>query len=137
MKVQGVILRAMAKKSTWWQATEILVMSDRQMRRLHWRYREHGCDRLLDRRGGKPIPKRVALAVVEQVLALCQEKYFDLNVQHFHENLRQEHAGRSSADRASLSGVSRTERRTNFKRTGTRPSGYLVALREGGTFPFG
>jgi hypothetical protein len=29
--------------------------------------------------------------LVEQVLALYQEKYFDLNVQHFHEKLKQEH----------------------------------------------
>jgi transposase len=91
MKVQEVILRAMAKKITWWQAAEILGMSDRQMRRLHWRYREFGYDGLLDRRVGKPSPKRVALAVVEQVLALYQEKYFDLNVRHFHEKLQQEH----------------------------------------------
>ncbi len=34
MKVQEVILRAMAKKITWWQAAEIVGMSDRQMRRL-------------------------------------------------------------------------------------------------------
>ena len=91
MKVQEVILRAMAKKITWWQAAEIIGMSDRQMRRLHWRYREHGYDGLLDRRVGKPSPKRVPLAVVEQVLGLYQEKYFDLNVQHFHEKLKQEH----------------------------------------------
>ena len=91
MKVQEVILRAMAKKITWWQAAEIIGMSDRQMRRLHWRYREHGYDGLLDRRAGKPSPKRVPLAVAEQVLGLCQEKYFDLNVQHFHEKLKQEH----------------------------------------------
>ena len=88
MKIQEVILRAMAKKITWWQAAEIIGMSDRQMRRLHWRYREHGYDGLLDRRVGKPSPKRVPLAVVEQVLGLYQEKYFDLNVQHFHEKLR-------------------------------------------------
>jgi transposase len=91
MKVQEVILRAMAKKITWWQAAEILGMSDRQMRRLHWRYREHGYDGLLDRRVGKPSPKRVPLAVVEQVLGLYQEKYFDLNVRHFHEKLREQH----------------------------------------------
>jgi hypothetical protein len=91
MKIQEVILRAMAKKITWWQAAEIIGMSDRQMRRLHWRYREHGYDGLLDRRVGKPSPKRVPLAVVEQVLGLYQEKYFDLNVQHFHEKLKQEH----------------------------------------------
>ncbi len=29
MKVQEVILRAMAKKITWWQAAEILGLSDR------------------------------------------------------------------------------------------------------------
>ena len=96
MKVQEVILRAMAKKITWWQAAEILGMSDRQMRRLHWRYREHGYDGLLDRRVGKPSPKRVPLAEVEQVLGLYQEKYFDLNVRHFHEKLQQKHQIRLS-----------------------------------------
>ena len=96
MKIQEVILRAMAKKITWWQAAEILGMSDRHMRRLHWRYREHGYDGLLDRRVGKPSPKRVPLAVVEQVLGLYQEKYFDLNVRHFHEKLREQHQIRLS-----------------------------------------
>jgi hypothetical protein len=33
MKLQEVILRAMAKKITWWQAAEIIGISDRQMRR--------------------------------------------------------------------------------------------------------
>jgi hypothetical protein len=33
MKVQEVILRAMAKKITWWQAAEIIGISDRSMRR--------------------------------------------------------------------------------------------------------
>ena len=31
MKIQEVILRAMAKKATWWQAAEIIGISDRQM----------------------------------------------------------------------------------------------------------
>jgi hypothetical protein len=35
MKVQEVILRALAKKITWWQAAEIIGISDRAMRR--WR----------------------------------------------------------------------------------------------------
>jgi hypothetical protein len=91
MKVQEVILRAMAKKITWWQAAEIIGMSDRNMRRLHWRYREHGYDGLMDRRVGQPSSKRVPLAVVEQVFTLYREKYFDLNVRHFHEKLQQEH----------------------------------------------
>ena len=33
MKVQDVMLQAMAKKITWWQAAEILGISDRHMRR--------------------------------------------------------------------------------------------------------
>jgi hypothetical protein len=34
MKIQEVILRAMAKKITWWQAAEILGFSDRHRRRI-------------------------------------------------------------------------------------------------------
>src|SRR5438876_2543032 len=41
MKVQEVILRAMAKRITWWQAAEIIGISDRQMRRWRERYGEH------------------------------------------------------------------------------------------------
>ena len=54
MKVQEVILRAMAKKITWWQAAEILGISDRQMRRWRERYVEEGYNGLFDRRRGKP-----------------------------------------------------------------------------------
>jgi transposase len=96
MNVQEVILRAIAKKITWWEAAEILGMSDRQIRRVHERYRAHGYNGLLDRRMGKLSPKRVPLAVVEQVLALYQEKYYDLNVRHFHEKLREQHQIRLS-----------------------------------------
>src|SRR5438309_1097460 len=68
MKVQEVILRAMAKRITWWQAAEIIGISDRQMRRWRERYEEFGYDGLFDRRQGKPSPKRVPVALVEQVL---------------------------------------------------------------------
>jgi transposase len=91
MKVQEVILRAMAKKITWWQAAEIIGISDRSMRRWRERYEEQGYDGLFDRRRGRPSPKRVPLATVEQVLGLYRDLYFDLNVQHFHEKLRGEH----------------------------------------------
>ena len=40
MKVQDVMLQAMAKKITWWQAAEILGISDRHMRRWRERYEE-------------------------------------------------------------------------------------------------
>jgi transposase len=91
MKVQEVILRAMAKKITWWQAAEIIGISDRHMRRWRERYQEFGYDGLFDRRCGKPSHRRVPLATVEKLLALYRERYFDLNVKHFHEKLQQEH----------------------------------------------
>jgi len=58
MKLQEVILRALAKKITWEQAAEIIGISDRQMRRWKQRYEELGYDGLFERRLGKPSPKR-------------------------------------------------------------------------------
>jgi transposase-like protein len=72
MKVQEVILRAVAKKITWWQAAEIIGISDRQMRRWRERYEEFGVRGLFDRRRGKPSPKRVPLMVLERVLQLSR-----------------------------------------------------------------
>jgi transposase len=91
MKVQDVMLQAMAKRITWWQAAEILGISDRHMRRWRERYVEEGYNGLLDRRRGKPSRRRVPVATVEKVFALYREKYFDLNVQHFQEKLQAEH----------------------------------------------
>ena len=91
MKVQEVIMRAMAKKITWAQAGEIIGLCERQMRRWKERYEEYGYDGLFDRRTGKPSPKRVPVATVEEVLRLYREKYVDFNVRHFHEKLREEH----------------------------------------------
>jgi transposase len=91
MKVQEVMLQAMAKKITWWQAAEILGISDRHMRRWRERYEEFGFRGLFDRRRGRPSPKCVPTAVVEQVLALYRDRYFDLSMKHFHEKLQSEH----------------------------------------------
>jgi hypothetical protein len=96
MKVQEVILRAMAKKITWLQAAHIAGISDRQMRRLRWRYETYGYDGLLDRRRGVPSERRVPLALAEQVLGLYREQYYDLKVRHFHEKLQQVHGIRLS-----------------------------------------
>jgi transposase len=61
------------------------------MRRWKERYEQEGYDGLMDRRCGKPSIRRVPVTTVEQVLKLYRERYFDLNVQHFHEKLEQEH----------------------------------------------
>jgi transposase len=96
MKIQEVILRAMARKLTWWQAAEIIGMTDRSLRRWRWRWERYGYDGLFDRRRGRPIPKRVPVDTVEEVLRLYQERYHDFNVQNFHEKLREEHGIRLS-----------------------------------------
>jgi transposase len=68
MKVQEVILRAMAKRISWWEAAEIIGISDRSLRRWKQRYEQYGYDGLFDRRRGKPSPKRVPLEQAEEVL---------------------------------------------------------------------
>lgn len=87
MKVQEVILRAAAKKITWIQAAEILGVSPRHMRRWKEKYEQFGFFALFDGRRGKASPRRVPSAVLEEVLRLYRERYFDLNVRHFHEKL--------------------------------------------------
>ena len=70
MKVQEVILRAMAKGITWWQAAEIMGICDRSLRRWKGRYESYGFDGLWERRRGKPSPRRVAMAEAGEVLGL-------------------------------------------------------------------
>ena len=91
MKLQDVLLKAMAKKITWWAAAEIIGVTDRSMRRWRERLETHGYSGLVDRRKGKPSGRQVPVAKVEQVLGLYRDTYFDLNMRHFHEKLREEH----------------------------------------------
>src|SRR3954469_11646007 len=91
MKLQEVILKAMAGKLTWVAAAEIIGVTDRTMRRWRERWQEHGYSGLWDYRKQQPSPKRVPVEQLEQVLQLYREKYFDFNVQHFHEKLGEVH----------------------------------------------
>jgi transposase len=91
MKVQEVILKAIAGSLKWSDAAEIIGISDRSLRRWRWRYQQYGYDGLYDYRKRRPSPKRIPLKTAEEVLQLYREKYFDFNVQHFHEKLRAEH----------------------------------------------
>ena len=91
MKIQEVILKAMAGKLKWWEAAEIIGVTDRTMRRWRERYQEHGYSGLWDHRKRSPSPQRVPVKQLEQVLQLYREKYFDFNVRHFHEKLGEQH----------------------------------------------
>src|ERR1700692_749868 len=91
MKLRGVLLKAMAKRISWADAAEIIGVTDRTMRRWRERLEQHGYNGLTDRRKGKPSRQRVPLATAEEVLGLYQKTYYDLNVRHFHEKLKEEH----------------------------------------------
>src|ERR1700741_5351539 len=79
MKVQEVILRAMTRKITWYQAAETIGISDRQMRRWGERYQEFGYDRLFDLRPAPPHPHSLAQVSVHRT---------DANLGHSAEPLR-------------------------------------------------
>ena len=91
MKLQDVILKAMAKKISWMEAAEIVGVTDRTMRRIRERYQEFGYTGLFDQRRGKRSIHRIPMQTAEEVLRLYGEVYFDLNIRHFHEKLRDEH----------------------------------------------
>ena len=70
MKVQEVILRAMDERLKWYEAAEILGISDRQMRRWKVRYERFGYDGLFDRRQKRPSERQVFLEMVRAVLII-------------------------------------------------------------------
>jgi transposase len=90
MKLQDVILKAMAKKLSWLEAAEIAGMSVRNMQRKRQAYVEYGYTGLFDQRRGQRSIHRVPMETAERVLALYRDRYFDLNVRHFHEKLRED-----------------------------------------------
>ena len=91
MKLQDVILKAMAKKISWLEAAEIAGVTDRTIRRMRARYLEFGYSGLFDQRRGKRSMHRVPMEQEEEVLRLYWEVYFDLNIRHFYEKLRDQH----------------------------------------------
>jgi transposase InsO family protein len=94
MKAQEVIGKAMRKEIKWYEAAAILGLNPRQMRRILKRWKDFGEKGLLDRRCQTPSPKRATADEVETVRKLYREKYYDFNVQHFHEMLVARHGCR-------------------------------------------
>ncbi len=88
MTRQEVILRVYAKKLTWIQAAEILDYSPRHLRRLKQKYEEFGFHALFDGRIGRASPRRIAVSVVEEVLRLYRDEYFDFNAAAFSRKTR-------------------------------------------------
>ena len=117
----------MAKKLTWIEAAEIAGMSVRNMQRKRQAYIDYGYNGLFDKRRGKISYHRVPMDTAERVLALYQQTYFDLNVRHFHEKLREQHEIRLSYSwiKQALQGAGRVARQkkrgTHRRRRPRRP----------------
>ncbi len=92
MKVQDVILRAMAKKITWWQAAKILGISVRSMRRWRERCRQYGYDGVLDwQRAWGAESEAGSGGDRGSGAAGVAMQYADFNARPFHEKLVEEH----------------------------------------------
>jgi hypothetical protein len=94
MRVQEVIVQALAGKRTWLQAADILGRSPRSIRRMRMKFEQVGYEGLFDRRRHTPSPKRAPVAEVQRVLALYRDRYQGFNVRHFHQLARRQHGVR-------------------------------------------
>ena len=91
MKLQDVILRAIAKKITWLDAAEVAGLSARTIGHMRQHYEKFGYDGLYDQQHRKRHVYRVPLATAEKVLALYQGLYSGLTARRFNQKLRTDH----------------------------------------------
>jgi transposase len=96
MKLQDIILRAIAKRISWLQAADIAGINARTMVRLRQRYEEFGYDGIYDQCRRKRIIHRVPLGTAEKIFALYQGKYAGMNVWRFCQKLSTEQGIRVS-----------------------------------------
>ena len=96
MKLQDVILKAIAKKITWLDAADIAGVSATTIARMRQKYEEFGYDGLYEQQRRKRHIHRVPLPTAEKVLALYQHSYSGMSARRFHQKLRSEHAIRLS-----------------------------------------
>ena len=91
MTIREVVLRAMSGEMTWVQAAEIIGCTSRTVRRWRWRYEHIGYDGLLDRRRGRPSPRKAPFSEVQRILHLYRTRYAGFNARHFHQVARRDH----------------------------------------------
>src|SRR6516162_7321166 len=91
MTRREVITKAMAQQLTWIQASEILDISARQMRRVRRKVESWGMSAVMDQRGGRPRRKRIKAATIELLCRLKREVYADFSLRHFYEQVTEKH----------------------------------------------
>lgn len=113
MKVEEAVARAVAGLITWKEVECVVGCSARHVRRLRAKcvlenleelqykfrvgrklereIREQLRDTLRDKRAGRVIGKRVKDDVIREIMHLRQSRYYDFNITHFHEKLKEKH----------------------------------------------
>jgi len=91
MTIREVVLRAMSGEISWIQAAEIIGCTARSLRRWRGRFERDGYTGLLDRRRGRPSPRRAPFREVQRFLRLYREHYAGFNARHFHQIAQREH----------------------------------------------
>ncbi len=82
-----VITKAITGRLSWVQAAEIIGVTARHMRRIRWVVENKGVAAVMDQRGGRPHRRRVAAALIKELVRLKREEYQDFSVQHFYEQV--------------------------------------------------
>ena len=91
LKFRDVLSRWERRELSMMEAGELLGMSERQFRRYRERFDDEGEAGLIDRRLGKPSPKRIEAAAIDRMLELYRTVYRGWNVKHFHEHGVRDH----------------------------------------------
>jgi len=86
-----VITKAIIRQLSWVQASEILGISARHMRRLQYKVERWGMSAVMDQRGGRPRCKRIKAATIELLCRLKRDVYADFSVRHFYEHVTEKH----------------------------------------------
>src|SRR6202035_381634 len=77
MTRREVITKAITKQLTWVQASEILGISARHMRRLRHKVECWGMSAVMDQRGGRPRRKRIKAGTIE---LLCRSSAMSMPI---------------------------------------------------------
>jgi hypothetical protein len=136
MKIQEILLRAMARKITWFQAAEILGFSDRHLRRIRERYQEFGYDGLFESPSGQAFSQagsagdgRAGAGAVSRSVFRSERAPFSREAADRTADRSELHLGEGSAAGSGVSGAGPETRGASPPPGATPLAGHVVAHR--------